>query len=67
MFRVRSNWALRSSLSRLSMLTPGRRAAWRSRASLRAFWWLYITWNSGLWLRLRSGCNASTSCSKGRS
>ena len=26
-----------------------------------------ITWNNGLWLRLRSGCKASTSCSKGRS
>ena len=26
-----------------------------------------ITWNSGLWLRLRVGCSASTTCSNGTS
>ncbi|MCY1463506.1 hypothetical protein D9M71_814130 [compost metagenome] len=30
-------------------------------------WWLYITWNNGLWLKLRSSFSASTSCSNGRS
>ncbi|MNP37760.1 hypothetical protein D3C76_1312250 [compost metagenome] len=30
-------------------------------------WWLYITWNNGVWLRLRSSFNASTRRSNGRS
>lgn len=43
---------------------PGNCSPRGARASA---WWLDITWNSGLWLRLRSGCSASTNCSNGKS
>ncbi|MCY1409716.1 hypothetical protein D9M71_250720 [compost metagenome] len=60
---VRSNCAACTFHCRPSTSRPGK----LRRSPLPRVWWLYITWNNGLWLRLRSGCKASTSCSNGKS
>ena len=59
----RSNLATATSApTPLTAAAPGAR-----RPGRRAFCSVNITWNSGEWLRSRSGCSSSTSCSKGRS
>ncbi|MNQ82757.1 hypothetical protein D3C85_978180 [compost metagenome] len=61
--RDRSNLAVFVLHSKPDISRPGKRC-W---LPLSSVWWLYSTWNNGLWPRLRSGCKASTSCSNGRS
>ncbi|MNI37982.1 hypothetical protein D3C73_921020 [compost metagenome] len=63
--RVRSNWVVRLCQSMLPSSRPD--AVLTEAMSATCGWWLYITWNSGVWLRLRSSFSASTRRSNGRS
>ena len=60
--RVRSNLAAPLCTASGESVRPGRFSDGRA-----AFCTTSITWNSGVWLRLRSGCSSSTSRSNGTS
>ncbi len=59
---VRSNFALVRVAASGASVRPGSRSAAPSR-----FCQANMTWNSGLWDRLRTGLSRSTTCSNGRS
>jgi Fe-S cluster biogenesis protein NfuA len=58
---VRSNLEVPLSAARVSKVRPG------SDGGGAGIDRLNMTWKSGVWLRLRSGCSSCTSFSNGRS